>query len=275
MEDRVPFNFVPVRKVDLHQSFQEALDIYHQQDQAQMECIPEIPKENNVTYLIAKVLLCVEEWMEGNDASHDYQHVDRVTKLAASMIRREGVYNDQMQRLILLTAALHEVGDRKYSKDDADVRSQRQRARDKLVELKVHPYEADTVIHLLDYISFSSEKTQRDLSMLDLKLQRVVDIVRDADRLEALGAIGIARCFIYGGAHGSVLHDPEIEPHMNMTAEEYKQHKNCTMMNHFPEKLFKLADIMSTDIGREIARERHDFMRQFYDRFMQEWEGVV
>lgn len=232
--------------------------------------------ETDVTVLVTKVLFCVMEWMANNDSSHDYKHVERVTKIAHAMIIREGVYGDWMKKKILLTAALHEIGDRKYSKDEDDVQFQRQRAKDKLIELGVTEYEAGEILYMLDFVSFSSGKTEEDLErQLSANLRRVVHIVRDADRIEALGAMGIARCLVYGGAHNSVLHDPSIEPHLNMSAEEYKQHKNCTIMNHFPEKLFKLADTMHTEIGKEIAKERHDFMQQFYDRFMQEWEGIV
>jgi uncharacterized protein len=125
------------------------------------------------------------------------------------------------------------------------------------------------VVHIIKHISFknSFDKASEKFTSIELK------VVQDADRLDAIGAIGIARCFNYGGFKNRALYDPEIIPNLNMTKEEYKK-SDAPTINHFYEKLLLLKDQMNTASGKKIATQRHVFMEKYLQQFYNEWDGL-
>ena len=127
---------------------------------------------------------------------------------------------------------------------------------------------ATHVVKIIKNVSFKGGKEKRTFNSKEL------DVVQDADRLDALGAVGIARTFNYGGFKNRALYDPSIPPNLNMTKEQYKN-SSAPTINHFYEKLLLLKDLMNTETGKKIAQERHDFMVTFLNQFYQEWEGKI
>jgi uncharacterized protein len=197
---------------------------------------------------------------EGETTGHDWYHVDRVCRTALVIGREEGadLY------VVELAALLHDVADWKFHDGDEEIGPHT--AASWLRSLGV---DEETVGHVRDIV--------RDLSFKGAGVPtpmrtREGDVVQDADRLDGIGAIGIARAFAYGGSRGLPLHDPEMEPFLAASVEAYKAHRGSTI-NHFPEKLLLLAGRMHTDAGRRIARERHAFMERFLEQFHAEWDG--
>ena len=135
-----------------------------------------------------------------------------------------------------------------------------------LSELGVDPAVIEHVVQIINNISFKGGNFEQSFRSKEL------DIIQDADRLDALGAIGIARTFNYGGFKNRPLYDPDIPPKLNMSKEEYKKSEAPTI-NHFYEKLLLLKDRMNTKTGRELAGKRHEFMENFLGQFYAEWEG--
>jgi uncharacterized protein len=213
--------------------------------------------------LIEKTIAYVRQEMATNDSSHDWHHIDRVRRLAYKLSIDEGL--NEKQRLIAeLAALLHDIKDWKYSGSEtagADA------ARLFLENNQVDKETIDEVCLIIKNIGFSKEIG--DKGCLD---HPILAVVQDADRLDALGAIGIARCLTYGGAKNRILYDPDIPPRSNLTEKEYKYGVSTTI-NHFPEKLFKLKDMMKTKSGRCIAQHRHQLMVEYLDHFESEWEG--
>lgn len=191
--------------------------------------------------------------------------------LAVTLAKAEGVEDVE---LVEVAALLHDIKDWKYSgEDDAGPAA----AEAFLLANGVVPDRAAAARGIIARIGFKSElagSTAADEHPLSEAAMRVLQVVQDADRLDAIGAIGIARCLTFGGAKGRVLYDPEVKPKIGLTKDEYKSAQS-TSINHFYEKLLTLKDRMKTPSGRAMADERHRYMEGFLSRFLAEWEGTM
>ncbi|KAI7993726.1 Uncharacterized protein YpgQ [Camellia lanceoleosa] len=204
--------------------------------------------------------------MKANDASHDASHVFRVRDLALSLALEEGLSSspDSME-IVELAALLHDIGDYKYMRDPSE---------EKIVEefLEAENVEGSKKIKILSIIKGMGFKDEIG-GQVDSKHSIEFGVVQDADRLDAIGAIGIARCFTFGGSRSSVLHDPSIQPRSDLSKEQYIKKDKQTTVNHFHEKLLKLKDLMKTKAGQRRAGRRHKFMEDFLKEFYEEWDG--
>lgn len=187
---------------------------------------------------------------------HDFMHSMRVYKMATKLAEAEGA--DVF--ITSLSALLHDVDDRKISPDTADKLTN---ARDYLKLQGVDSTAIDRICAVIKQISFMGK---------DSLVPDTIEgkCVQDADRLDALGAVGIARAFAYGGAHKRAMYDPEIKPVLNMSEQEYYSSQGTTL-NHFYEKLFLLKDLMNTESAKKIATKREEFMKNFVEEFLCEW----
>jgi len=168
--------------------------------------------------------------------------------------------------VVKLAALLHDIADSKFHNGDESIGPKT--AKNFLETQKVDELTLQHVLKIIENISFKGGKTQRTFSSIEL------DIVQDADRLDAIGAIGIARTFHYGGYKNRVIYDPNIEPNLQMTQDEYKNSQAPTL-NHFYEKLLLIKDKMNTQTGKQMAQERHQFMVTFLAQFYAEWNGKI
>ncbi|CAM8930723.1 unnamed protein product [Rhodiola kirilowii] len=204
--------------------------------------------------------------MKGNDASHDAAHVFRVRDLAISLACEEGLSSstDSME-IVELAALLHDIGDYKYVSNPSEA---------KIAEsfLEEEGIEEPKKIHILKIINEMGFKDEL-AGLKKLVHSPEFGAVQDADRLDAIGAIGIARCFTFGGSRNRVLHDPSIQPRTDLTKEGYMKKEEQTTVNHFHEKLLKLKDMMKTAAGRKRAEKRHKFMEDYLTEFYDEWDG--
>ncbi|MCU6791451.1 HD domain-containing protein [Paenibacillus sp. WQ 127069] len=196
----------------------------------------------------------------GDDSSgHDWWHIDRVTRMAVLLASKEGA--DVF--ICELAALLHDVADEKLNPSLAAGMA---KVSDWLAAQELEP----AVVHqVMDIIGSISYKGGHNPPVVSIEAQ----IVQDADRLDAIGAIGIARTFAYSGWKGQLIHDPELSPRKEMTAEAYRSGKS-TAIAHFDEKLLKLKNLMNTDTAKQIAEDRHRVMEQFLEQFHQEWHGL-
>ena len=195
----------------------------------------------------------------GDAGGHDFAHTLRVSRMAERLARAEGAD----PALCRLAALLHDVDDYKLSPETS---REKTRARAFLSEQGVPRDTADRVCHIIEEVAFSGTDSVTPDTPEGC-------CVQDADRLDALGAMGIARAFAYGGSHGRMMYDPAKPPTMGMSGEEYRRHVSTTL-NHFYEKLFLLKDMMNTESGKAIARERDRFMRDYVLEFLEEWDGI-
>lgn len=210
--------------------------------------------------IIQKTIGFVKETLADAEGGHDWWHIYRVWKLAKHIAKHENV--DMF--VVELGALLHDIADAKFH--DGDETKGPQKAGEFLNSLDV---EKEIILHienLISNISFKGGHHDQQFKSPEL------DVVQDADRLDALGAIGIARTFNYGGYKGRDIWNPEIKPDMNLSRTEYKN-GNAPTINHFYEKLLLLKDRMNTSTGRSLAEHRHNFMEQFLVQFYQEWQG--
>jgi uncharacterized protein len=210
--------------------------------------------------IIAETAHHVECLMHGEGSGHDWWHVHRVWRMAVRIAATE--HADML--VVELASLLHDIADWKFR--DGDDTAGGIVARQWLERF---PVAEDTIVHIcriIDDLSFKGAGVSTHMH------SREGDIVQDADRLDAIGAIGIARAFAYGGHAGQQLHDPALSPEYHTSFEAYKKSRGPTI-NHFYEKLLLLKDGMKTKTGQAIARERHEFMVSFLDRFRREWEG--
>ena len=210
--------------------------------------------------LINKTILFVKEKLANAEGGHDWFHIQRVYKNA--LLISSGETCDET--VVKLGALLHDIADSKFHNGDESVGPKV--AREFLESEGVSENIIVHVIQIIDNISFKGGNNEKRFSSVEL------DIVQDADRLDAIGAIGIARAFNYGGFKNRAMHDPQIAPKMNMTKEEYKSSQAPTI-NHFYEKLLLLKDKMNTKSGKKIAEERHNYMEGFLEQFFAECEG--
>lgn len=206
--------------------------------------------------LIARAAEYVKEKFENEYSGHDWFHTLRVFKTATRIAEAEGADLVTVQ----LAALLHDVDDRKLSPKTYEDKAN---ARTFLSANNVDESKIDEICRIIGEISFAESCVP---STLEGKC------VQDADRLDAIGAVGIARAFAYGGNHNRLMYHPDIVPNPNMSKEEYIK-SNSTTVNHFYEKLFKLTDMMNTDTAKQIAKERDAYMRDFIAEFLDEWEG--
>ena len=190
------------------------------------------------------------------DASHDFQHIERVYENALAILKTEPQANEKIVRLAVL---LHDVSDSKYAES--------KEAEDRI--LQALDLTDDEIAHIKTVIAEVSFNGGNELPATTLESK----IVRDADRLDAIGAIGIARTFAYGGAKGRKLYDDNEEVRFNMSEQEYRT-KSTASVTHFYEKLLLLKDLMVTKKGRELAEERHTFMEQFLIQLKKERDGI-
>lgn len=205
----------------------------------------------------------VKKQMAGDHTGHDWWHVQRVCKNALLLARHEN--SAALDLLVIrLAALLHDVDDWKFC--DGNETAAARQARVWLDELGVRESVAEHVCQIVANVSF------KGAGVRNLMKTREGLIVQDADRLDALGAIGIARAFAYGGFNGQPLYDPLVSPAYHATFEEYRNSKGTTI-NHFYEKLLLLQDQMNTETGRLIARARTEFMVTFLSKFREEWHG--
>jgi uncharacterized protein len=212
--------------------------------------------------LINKTILFVKEKLANAEGGHDWFHIQRVYKNA--LLIANGETGDET--VIKLGALLHDIADSKFHGGDEDLGPKV--AREFLEKEAVSEEIIIHVIAIIKNISFKGGNTEKTFSSVEL------DIVQDADRLDAIGAIGIARAFNYGGFKDRALHNPQIAPNLHMSKEEYKNSQTPTI-NHFYEKLLLLKDKMNTETGKEIAKERHHYMQGFLAQFYAEWEGEL
>ena len=211
--------------------------------------------------LIENTIEFVKQQLKDAEGGHDWFHIERVYKNALLIAKDETC--DVM--VVQLGALLHDIADSKFHDGDETVGPKI--ARQFLESQKVSEEIILHVIAIIENISFKGGKVVAKFQSKELQ------IVQDADRLDALGAIGIARTFNYGGFKNRTLYDPSIAPNLNMTKEEYKNSEAPTL-NHFYEKLLLLAAKMNTETGKKIAHERHQFMESFLAQFYAEWNGV-
>ncbi len=211
--------------------------------------------------LIIKTIAFVKEKLNDAEGGHDWFHIERVYKNAI-LISKE---TECDLTVVQLGALLHDIADSKFHNGDETIGPKTARA-----FLEAENVSEDIIAHvvnIIENISYKGGNFERKFSSVEL------DVVQDADRLDAIGAIGVARAFNYGGFKNRALYDPAIEPINNMTKEEYKKN-NAPTINHFYEKLLLLKDKMNTKKGKEIAAERHRFMESFLAQFYAEWEGL-
>jgi uncharacterized protein len=209
---------------------------------------------------ILQTIQFVKNTLAGAEAGHDWFHIERVYKTAITINALE--HGDEF--IISLAALLHDIADSKFNGGDEEIGPRI--AGEFLTTLDL---DADIIGHVQKIIKNLSYKAS--LGTVDFQ-SKELDIVQDADRLDAIGAIGIARAFTYGGFKNRVLYNPDIQPALNMSKEEYKSTEAPTI-NHFYEKLLLLKDLMKTEAGRSIAEKRHEFMLAYLEEFYQEWEG--
>ncbi|UBB89530.1 HD domain-containing protein [Candidatus Kaistella beijingensis] len=211
-----------------------------------------------MNHLISCTIDFVKEKLHGAEAGHDWFHIERVWKLSKKIAETENCNLEVVE----LSALLHDIADPKFHGGNETLALKI--SQDFLENQNVSNAIIEQVLFIIQNISFKNRgEAPKDLP-IELK------IVQDADRLDAIGAIGIARTFNFGGFKNNLMYHPEIPPKLNMTKEEYKKNEGTTI-NHFYEKLLLLKDLMNTEKGKELAQERHDFMQKFLDEFYKEW----
>jgi uncharacterized protein len=218
-----------------------------------------INKEKIITATIA----FVKKELKNAEGGHDWFHIERVFKNTILISKDEKV--DVF--VVSLAALLHDIADPKFYNGDESVGP-------KIATAFLKEQEVDTaitthVLHIIKHISFKNSFDKQTKKFTSKELE----VVQDADRLDAIGAIGIARCFNYGGFKNRALYDPEIFPDLNMTKEAYKK-STAPTLNHFYEKLVLLKDKMNTITGKKIANNRHQFMEIYLQQFYDEWNGI-
>lgn len=209
---------------------------------------------------IKKTIDFVKKTLENAEAGHDWFHIERVYKTALTINKVEK--GDEL--IVSFAALLHDIADPKFNNGDEELGPNL--AETFLKSIGVDVETTSQVKLIIQHMSFKNSFDGAAFSSKEMQ------IVQDADRLDAIGAIGIARAFTYGGFKNRVLYDPEIKPELHRTKETYKN-TTAPTINHFYEKLLLLKDMMNTQTGKKIALQRHNFMLQYLDQFYNEWEG--
>lgn len=223
-----------------------------------MKILTMLTIQNTISY--------VKQELANAEGGHDWWHIERVWKTAKQIAKTE-----QVDILVVeLGALLHDIADSKFNGGDETVGPLK--AREFLATQEVSSEVIDHVILIIENISYGS-RAFRSKEAQKFKSPEL-DVVQDADRLDALGAIGIARTFNYGGFKNHEIYNPTISPNLNMNKEEYKK-STAPSLNHFYEKLLLLKDLMNTTTGKAMAEQRHAYMEGFLEQFYSEWEGEV
>ncbi len=215
--------------------------------------------------IIDKTILFVQSTLEGAEGGHDWFHIERVCKNAKLIALNESV--DLF--VVELGALLHDIADAKFHDGDESIGPKK--AREFLESIEVENSIIDHIENIIKYVSFKSgldKSSKLNFSSNELK------VIQDADRLDAIGAIGISRAFNYGGFKNRGLYNPDIKPNLNLSKEEYKK-SSAPTINHFYEKLLLLKGKMNTKTGCALAKERHRFMELYLKQFYKEWEGEI
>ncbi len=209
--------------------------------------------------IIQKTKEFVQKTLEKAESGHDYWHIQRVLKASITIAQNEGAD----MYIVQMGALLHDIADSKFHNGDETVGPKV--AKDFLLQENVDEQTIDHIVKIIENISFKNTFSGQKFTSKEL------EIIQDADRLDAIGAIGIARAFIYGGHKNNLMYDPDFVIDENMTKEQYKKGSTATI-NHFYEKLLKLKDLMNTKTGKKLAEDRHNFMLLFLEQFYKEWE---
>ena len=215
----------------------------------------------NKTQILEQTISFVKETLKDAEGGHDWFHIERVYNNAKLIAKEESA--DVF--IVSIGALLHDIADSKFHDGDETVGPRVARA---FLEKQEVPQEV--ILHIENIINHISYKS--NLSREQTFSSPELDVIQDADRLDAIGAIGIARCFNYGGFKNRALYDPNIAPNLNMSKEAYKS-SSAPTINHFYEKLLLLKDKMNTKTGKRIAHERHAYMERFLAQFYKEWNG--
>lgn len=213
--------------------------------------------------LLTNTINFVKLKLKNAEAGHDWFHIERVWKLSKKIAENEGGDLE----IIQLGALLHDIADPKFHNGDEELALKI--SREFLESENLKEDKIKKILFIIKNISFKNRNEKAEISAENPVKE--LQIVQDADRLDAIGAIGIARTFNFGGFKNNLMYDPEILPKLNMSKEEYKK-SNGTTFNHFYEKLLLLKDLMNTETAKTIAEKRHDFMQNFLDEFLEEWE---
>lgn len=219
-----------------------------------------LKKPSAFDILITNTTTFVRQELNGAEAGHDWFHVQRVYKNALLISKNENVN----KTIVVLGALLHDIADSKFHDGDESIGPIKANA-----FLQTQGLSQETITHvikIIENVSFKGGNTIKTFHSKELK------VIQDADRLDAIGAIGIARTFNYGGFKNRAIYNPSIKPNLNMSAAQYKA-SDAPTINHFYEKLLLLKDKMNTPSGKKIAQERHEFMEKFLEQFYQEWSG--
>lgn len=250
---------------------------------------------STATDLVRETETWVQSKLASYDASHDFQHIERVRKMALRLARTEGLEDLE---LVEIAALVHDVDDYKYSgSETAGIENVGRfletqvcvslvvallRARTHVLRVpnartsRAQGYDASKVRRvqeIMEGVSF-----RKELGSTPVEIPPELAVVQDADRLDAIGAIGVARCITYGGSKGRPLYDGRVRPVEGMTREEYMRQADAgggVTINHFYEKLLRLKDMMKTKAGRAVAEQRHEFMLTFLDQFHREVAGLA
>ncbi|OYQ47803.1 HD domain-containing protein [Flavobacterium aurantiibacter] len=210
---------------------------------------------------IGQTLVFVRDTLAHAEGGHDINHILRVYKIALRLAEEESADNT----VVALAALLHDISDAKFNGGDDSLGAKV--AAEFLTKINVPETTITHVCFIIANMSFKGGGTFVETPSLEFQ------IVQDADRLDAIGAIGIARTFNYGGFKNRALYNPDIKPRTELTAENYRNEEQPTI-NHFYEKLLLLKDRMHTKTAKIWAQKRHDYMLEFLDRFYAEWDGT-
>jgi uncharacterized protein len=212
--------------------------------------------------IIDKTCKFVENKLSGDGSGHDWWHIFRVWTLA----KKIAVEEKAQIEIVELGALLHDIADWKFHDGDDSIGPTI--AREFLNSNNVENKLSDSVVEIISTLSYKGAEVATPMKTLEGK------IVQDADRLDAIGALGIARTFAYGGYKNRLIYHPDEKPVLHESYEDYKKNEGHTI-NHFYEKLLLLKERMNTNTGKRIAEGRHKFMQSFLDQFYREWDGIV
>ena len=212
--------------------------------------------------ILKKTVQFVKTTLQGAEGGHDWFHIERVWKNAKLIAKNEDV--DMF--IVELGSLLHDIADSKFHNGNENIGPEKSRAFLESLDL-----DESNIQHIENIIKNISYKNSLEAGSEKFR-SKELDIIQDADRLDAIGAIGIARAFNYGGFKNMEIHNPAISPNLQQSKETYKK-STAPTINHFYEKLLLLKDKMNTKTGKQLAADRHIFMEQFLDQFYKEWEG--